>query len=180
MGRKKKTDPVKCCRNCGKILSRRKYASGWEDMGAFLKRKYCNQKCMGKAFEKENPGRNLIKYRYLRKPSCENCGTTENLCGHHRDGNWNNNHRSNLMTLCSSCHTSLHHAQGDIIRKKEKPPCYVCGKQSYRLGLCSTHLTRQKRHGSPYLKMRKIGPSWRLCEDSGIQNGRESQGLLPA
>ncbi len=143
-------------------------------MAVFIKRKYCDQACMGKGQMVENPGRDAKKYRHLRKPSCETCGTTENLGGHHKDKNWNNNDPSNLTTLCNSCHTSLHHAQGDIMTKKEKPPCYVCGKPSYRRGLCFGHLNRLKKYGSPYLTKKKIGRSYQLVADPGMQRYRRS------
>jgi len=66
-----------------------------------------------------------------------------------------------------SCHTALHHRQGDIMPKKTKPPCSVCGKPSSRLGFCNTHLTRFKKHGSPYLTKKQTGREWHLVEDRG-------------
>ena len=42
------------------------------------------------------------------KRQCENCGTTESLCTHHKDLNHNNNELSNLQWLCLSCHAKLH------------------------------------------------------------------------
>ena len=111
--------------------------------------------------------------RKMREKSCTDCGITENLCAHHIDGDWTNNTLSNLQTLCSSCHTSLHHRQGDLTQKSEPPPCKICGKPSYRLaeGLCSTHRTRLKRHGSPLLKKRRTGASWHLAWDRGGLSG---------
>jgi hypothetical protein len=121
-----------------------------------------------------NPSRSGIQKRVQihRKESCENCGGTHWLGIHHRDGNWKNNDLSNLATLCASCHTSLHHDQGDMPKKKKKPPCLVCGKLSTRQDLCATHLSRLKRHGSPYLRRVKSGRRWLLVSDLGIPNGR--------
>ena len=105
-------------------------------------------------------------YRYharkLRKNACETCGSTKRLCAHHIDRDWKNNDPSNLMTLCNSCHTSLHHAAGEIVTKKEKSPCKHCEKTSYRQGMCNTHLTRLKRYGNPLMIRQRIGSSWQL------------------
>lgn len=47
-------------------------------------------------------------YTKYKKDSCEICGSTENLCVHHKDENRHNNHPSNLQTLCRKCHTKEH------------------------------------------------------------------------
>lgn len=46
---------------------------------------------------------------------CSWCGTSDNLCVHHKDGNnfgennvFTNNHIDNLMVLCRSCHGKIH------------------------------------------------------------------------
>lgn len=177
MPRPKKPDPVRHCRHCGSVLLRQRINGRLEDRTVFMRRVYCDRACMAQAMTHAKPNRKAVQKRVLkyRKPSCEQCGSTENLCIHHRDRNWRNNHPSNLMTLCSSCHTSLHHQHGHLVQKKEKPPCSVCGKPSYRRGLCNTHLTRFKRYGNPCLKRKKIGRSWQLVEDIGSWNGRLSQ-----
>lgn len=167
----------KLCAACGAEMARKRFSSGTlEDSGCFARRKYCNRKCMAYAMKKALPTRSAIGKRLasLRKPSCEFCGTSEGLSTHHKDRNWRNNAPLNLMTLCSSCHTSLHHSQGDIVPKKERLPCFFCEKPSYRLGLCCTHLTRFKRHGSPLLVKRRSGASWLLVEDCGFPNGQGS------
>jgi len=124
-------------------------------------------------------------YRYharkMRKSFCENCGSTEaTLCAHHKDGNWTNNDPSNIQTLCSSCHTSLHHVRGDIVTKQIMPPCKICGKPSYRSTekLCNTHRTRWRRYGNPLLTRKRIGASWHLVMESGGLNGQELNELL--
>ncbi len=172
----RKQDPIQYCKSCNTLLKRKRYGETLESMNNFMRRKYCNQKCMAKGQEIPNPGRNRLKYMHLKKPLCENCESTENLCGHHKDGDWNNNDQSNLMTLCNSCHTKLHHKQGDILTKKDKMPCYACGRPSYRRGLCHTHLTRFKKYGTPYLTKKKVGASYQLVEDRGIRSGQESAG----
>ena len=122
--------------------------------------------------------------RKMRKEFCEICGNTKMLCAHHIDGNWTNNNPSNIQTLCNSCHTTLHHQQGDLGQKQSKPPCLVCGKPSYRLTekLCNTHRTRLRRYGSPLLVRKQIGASWRLVWDRSGLSGprfRELQRAFP-
>ena len=114
--------------------------------------------------------------RKMRQLCCENCKSTDTLCAHHKNGDWTDNSLSNIQTLCSSCHTTLHHQQGDIMPKKIRPPCF-CGKPSYRSGLCNTHRTRKRRYGNPCLKRVKTGASWELVQDYSGANGRELQEL---
>jgi 5-methylcytosine-specific restriction endonuclease McrA len=44
---------------------------------------------------------------------CEACGSTDEICVHHRDKNRQNNTRENLMIVCKSCHTGMHSLAGD-------------------------------------------------------------------
>ena len=169
-------DPEKFCNTCGKKLTRKRYGGTLEDMGAFRRRKYCDRVCMALGQQKPEPSRSAIqkRLRRFRSSSCGRCGATANLAIHHKDGDWRNNDPSNLETLCGSCHTALHHSQGDLVTRRPVKPCKVCGRPSYRKGLCGTHLTRLKRHGSPYLKKIKTGQSWRLVSVDGGPNGPES------
>lgn len=146
------------CKACGIELERKRYRKRLEGNGVFRKRKYCNLACMGTGYMKERPTKSAIGKRNLqhRKKSCEICGISENLAVHHKDRNRYNNELTNLQTLCGSCHTSLHHKQGDLVVKKPPVPCRICDKQSYRLGLCSTHLSRFKRHGNPLVVRGKL------------------------
>lgn len=120
--------------------------------------------------------------RKMRKDCCEDCGCTKTLCAHHINGDWTDNSPSNIKTLCSSCHTSLHHKQGDLIEKRQKPPCIVCGKPSYRSSqrLCSTHRTRLRRYGNPCLVRKQIGPLWQLVLDVSGLNTQTLQELRRA
>lgn len=125
-------------------------------------------------------------YRYharkMRKNACEDCGSTKKLCAHHKNGDWMDNMASNIRTLCSSCHTSLHHKQGDLVEKKSHPPCIVCGRQSYRGNppLCNTHRTRLRRYGNPCLVRQQIGSSWQLVMDVSGLSGAKFQELQAA
>jgi HNH endonuclease len=61
--------------------------------------------------------------------ACENCGAKKKLIIHHidnkgrraeKDGEEENNHPSNLMVLCHSCH-SKHHLHGDEVKRRYSP-----------------------------------------------------------
>lgn len=118
--------------------------------------------------------------RKLRGDCCEKCGTKEGLNAHHMDGDITNNSQSNIQTLCASCHTTIHWEEGKRPHRRHAPYCVVCGKPSTR-GLCETHRTRQKRHGSPYLVKRKIGSGWQLVDErTGMPvSGPEYHALPP-
>jgi 5-methylcytosine-specific restriction endonuclease McrA len=44
---------------------------------------------------------------------CRECGSETNLEVHHKDRNQDNNNKSNLITLCTRCHTKEHHPLQD-------------------------------------------------------------------
>jgi len=102
---------MKACAHCGKPLVRKRIGGRLEDNGVFRRRKCSDKQCMSLGMRKDRPSRSAIGKRNirLRKPSCERCDATEMLSVHHKDRNIYNNNPSNLETLCSSCHTSLHH-----------------------------------------------------------------------
>ena len=157
-----KPTPIKHCVQCGAKMERKRSNGRLEDLAIFNRRKYCDRACMAAAFVIKEPTQTTLmeRARAFRGTCCEFCGTTERLQVHHDDRDRSNNSPSNLKTLCASCHMRLHHRRGDIIEFKPKPPCTVCGKPSYRSGLCSTCRTRQSRYGSPYLKAIRTGASW--------------------
>ena len=149
---------MKNCKHCSAPMERKRINGRLEDFTVFQKRKFCDQKCMAEAMLKEDPSRsarNKMSRKIGLKPACEKCGTTQKLAIHHQDRNWRNNDPSNLQTLCGSCHTSLHHACGEISPAQPKPPCMYCGKQSYRAGVCSTCRTRIMTHGTPFPKQKE-------------------------
>lgn len=139
------------CKHCQKPLARKKFGTRLEDRQIFMKRKYCHQGCMAMGMMKADPTRDAYRKRiyHLRKKNCEQCQTTEKLSIHHKDRNWRNNDPENLQTLCSSCHTSLHHAAGEISGRQSERPCKYCGRVSFRT-TCNTCKTRIRRNGSPY------------------------------
>ena len=69
---------------------------------------------------KEGNGRAFRAVRkmamFLDNHECVICTSMENLHGHHVDGNAQNNCLTNIVTLCQSCHMTLHGAE------REKPP----------------------------------------------------------
>lgn len=42
---------------------------------------------------------------------CENCGSIQDICIHHKDKNYKNNFITNLRALCRPCHTTLHRGE---------------------------------------------------------------------
>lgn len=115
----------------------------------------------------------------VQKGYCEICGGDSLLGLHHKDEDRTNNSPENLQTLCQSCHTKWHWDNGKKPWRKRSPICLVCDKPSRHLGLCPTHRSRLRRHGSPYLRKIKRGSSWLWVADAGPQSGREWV-VLPA
>lgn len=143
---------TKHCAHCSKQMDRKRFNGRLEDFQVFQRRKFCGRECMALAMQKEHPKRKAYGQRARKlalQDRCEACQTTRCLAIHHKDRDWSNNDPKNLQTLCNSCHTSLHHAQGDISPAQPKPPCTHCGKPSYRSGLCSTCRTQIRRYGAP-------------------------------
>lgn len=168
MGRTQKEVPPKNCAHCGSPFQRTRYNGVLEDASRFEKRLYCSKACSALAHRLESPSRSAMLKRIVkkRKPSCAKCGARSRLSNHHKDRDWRNNDPSNLETLCSSCHTSLHHEADEIHPSTPRSPCSVCGKPSYRRALCATHLTRFKLYGDPRLTKRRVDGFWKLASDT--------------
>ena len=172
--RRRKPDPVKSCAYCGTRLIRKQYGGRLEDLGRFLRRKYCNMTCMGHARIKP-PHDKGSECRHARreateaglvKAACEACGSCVLLGLHHKDGDRTNNSAENLMTLCASCHTRWHWQNEKL--KRQKKPCSVCGKPASGLGFCQKHYQRFKKHGDPLAvkigggKLQRVSPTFSL------------------
>ena len=116
MAMPRKQDPCKFCLSCGTKLERKRFSSGvLEDLSVFKRRKYCDRKCMSKAFKekpkKSNPNWMTAHYHarnLMPKTHCSVCGSHQNLDIHHIDRNWRNNSLENLICLCRSCHIKTH------------------------------------------------------------------------
>lgn len=157
----RKPDPEKYCLQCGAQLGRKMFNGTLESMNCFLRRKYCGMTCMGNDRKMDNPSIDAIRHRYqamgLRATECQMCGTRENLCLHHVDGNPANNDRANRMTLCATCHTKWHWEHGkQPMPKTRSEQCSVCGTADRtRQGMCQMHYQRWKKYGDPLLTRRQ-------------------------
>lgn len=105
-----KPGPVKHCETCGVLMTRKRFGPSQtlEDMGRFLVRRNCSQSCGNTKANPTSKDAHHWRARRHRKPTCEECATTQNLHVHHKDRNHTNNDPSNLATLCASCHLRLH------------------------------------------------------------------------
>ena len=111
-----KPTPGQYCEQCGTRLERKRFESGrLEDLGAFRRRKFCDQSCMAKAFD----SRHRVDVKWMaahhharqimgEKVACATCLSTKALDVHHRDANHQNNSPENLIVLCRSCHMKVH------------------------------------------------------------------------
>lgn len=156
------------CQHCGKEIERGISPNGRkEENYRYLSRQFCNSKCIGDymrakgiSVKKLGDGRKLtrryyaVKAKQFKKTSCERCGTEKNLTVHHINKEWWNNDPSNLMTVCNSCHSKIHHEMGDIkVPIGDRLPCRICGVEykpgSSRGDLCNKHRLRLQRYGDP-------------------------------
>ena len=107
--------PPKMCAHCGQTMERKRFGTRLEDPNVFMRRMYCDQKCMGAAFDakpvKANPSWMTAHYhaRKMCAPSpCTACGKEGRTDVHHINGNWQDNRPENLTRLCRSCHIRTH------------------------------------------------------------------------
>lgn len=158
----------KNCEHCHAPMARKRYGDRLEDRAVYNRRRFCDLECSAQASLRPDAGRYALlgrkSTRKALKGTCERCGTADRLTIHHRDRDWRNNDHANLATLCAVCHTTLHHEQGDIARRKTQAPCRLCGKTAVRLAMYSTHLTRWKRYGDPRVSKRKVNGVWVLMD----------------
>lgn len=122
-----------------------------------MRRVYCDRACMAAGMVREDVSLAAHRWRAQRArgESCAECGTTEGLHAHHRDGDPSNDAPENIETLCASCHLKWHWRHG----KKSKPRamCSVCGEPARKRGLCDRHFQRWKKYGDPRLTKKKAG-----------------------
>lgn len=109
----KKTES-KTCKKCGKKFNRRRFGMRLEDYTRWKARKYCSKQCSYIRGPIKHKSTFHRLAREFLENSCANCGSTENLDVHHKDGNYKNNDPGNLKTLCHPCHMKLHWRQGDL------------------------------------------------------------------
>jgi hypothetical protein len=165
MGRAALPVPTSHCKQCGATMTRKTFSGRLEDRSVFMRRKFCDQSCMAKWQEGRikvpSPAAGRRQANKAMQPACERCSSTKALHVHHRDENPMNNLAANLQTLCASCHRLSHSPYFDATTGRRKP-CAHCDKPARKLGLCWTHLTRQKRYGDPLMTKVREGSSWVL------------------
>lgn len=158
------------CKHCGLTLTQKRFSSGVLEAPSMLRRrKFCDQRCMAAAMEKDrckSASHSRQKAALMAKPACEVCKATMNLHVHHQDHDPLNNAPSNLRTLCASCHRRSHSPNFTETGEQRKP-CRFCEAPSVKLELCFTHISRLKRFGHPLAKKRKIGSDWVLMLHDG-------------
>ena len=145
-----KQTPPKRCELCGKTFERSRYNGRMEDAGRFARRRFCTRLCANNSLRKESPTLSALYKRVaalpVRENRCETCGAVKMLGIHHVDGDQSNNEKSNLMTLCPSCHTRWHWQHGKQIQRKHEC-CAICQKsprswEHMKRGMCSLHYYR--------------------------------------
>ncbi len=149
-----KTDPVKHCSFCDKLLSRKRFNGRLEDLSAFRKRKYCDALCMAQSMVQEEVTKSMYHKRAqeFKEPQCSTCGTTLGLHVHHRNGDHTDNAPANLITLCGSCHLKWHWQNGKASQsKKQRATCKICGKPAKAKGYCQNHYRHWQKYGDPLL-----------------------------
>lgn len=149
----RKPDPQKNCRHCKAPMARKRTTGNrLEDLATFVRRKFCDRKCMAASMEGVikvlNPKNSRRQSGKAVLPKCEWCGVETKRHVHHADEDPLNNAASNLRTLCASCHARSHSPNWDRTTGLRKP-CAHCSKDAQRKGLCWTHLTRSRRYGDP-------------------------------
>jgi hypothetical protein len=143
----KKPTPLRFCEECGKQLERKRLPNGdLEYLIHFNRRKFCDQVCMGRNFDRRHSPETgwsaaHSAARSLVAPGpCSRCGKPQATDVHHKDGNWRNNSPTNLERICRSCHSREHRQRGS---------CVICGKPHKGLGFCEMHYQRFKKWGDP-------------------------------
>jgi len=143
----KKPTPLRFCEHCGTKLERKRLPNGdLEYLVHFNRRKYCDQVCMGRAFDQRHSaevGWSTAHY-HARKMvpigCCSRCAKPDASDVHHKDGNHLNNSPDNLERICRSCHNLAHNRKGS---------CVICGLPQKGLGYCAKHYQRFKKWGDP-------------------------------
>lgn len=131
----KKSDPAKSCESCGKALQRKRYCGRMEDRAVFLRRRFCDAKCMGTSKVTATPARGTLRKRTGKavplKPACERCGSAKERQRHHRNRDIADNRPENVETLCARCHALEHWATDKPSTYRAKYPAdYLDGVEA--------------------------------------------------
>ncbi len=84
----------------------------WQEYKKTIDRSEYWKKRWQKGQKRGISGKNARRAKKYRENECKLCGSKENLCTHHIDGDQNNNSPKNIMTLCVPCHNFVHSLQG--------------------------------------------------------------------
>lgn len=167
MGRPRKPDPIKNCRQCGAIMSRKVYKGTLESMLAFSRRVYCNRKCMAASMVQSTVTRSGYAQRARKMMAdkthiCSVCGTNENVTVNHINRDWSDNSLENLELVCMSCHMKKHWSEPDRLYDHPKAAvCVICSNPNSRTknGYCEKHWQRIRKWGHPHMKkLKPFGP----------------------
>ncbi len=113
--------PLHSCAWCGLTLTRKRYNGQLEDSGAYLRRKFCDTRCMAQSFD-ARPSKatsdiaktgNYHARKLVPKGPCANCGKPSARDVHHINHDRNDNRPENLVRLCRGCHLRESYAMGD-------------------------------------------------------------------
>jgi len=117
-------------------------------------KKYCSKKCQNRVDKNARRFSGCREYILKRDNfKCVECGATKKLTVHHKDADKFNNVSKNLVTLCRSCHASLHN-RGYFEIRKEIKKCFICGDEFYPIR--KTHiLCRSKVCRAEWKKIQK-------------------------
>ena len=178
-----KPTPEKHCSYCGKKMERQRYKSKLEDLGAFMRRKYCCRECMRKGFIKSGEVTDQdIKAAHAssrkipftiqgKERRCEMCGATDvRIEVHHKDKNWKNNNPDNLQVLCASCHRRLHLVDYQTLKCK-----YCDNPANGGRGMCNKHYIQWRLNGDP---LHKPWSTYKEKKSKGQINVYDKQGNL--
>lgn len=112
----RKPDPLLMCKQCGATMRRKEINGRVEDLAVFRRRKYCDRRCMARAFIKIDPTLSALRVRAHKsvKRACDVCEATKHLGVHHLDEDVTNNAPENTPTLCNSCHQIWHWHFGKV------------------------------------------------------------------
>lgn len=102
------THPCQVKNNHGKLCSRKcrdKYNSKYNKL-YYIPENHPRWKGGGENYHRTIANKIYREFNIL--VLCDICGTFEDMCIHHKDGNVENNNIDNLRALCRSCHTKLH------------------------------------------------------------------------
>jgi len=152
-----KEGPSKYCEQCGKKMERKYYNGRREDFTRFMARRFCDLTCSGlsiRGIRVLNEQTSRARSAKFAKTECEQCGGNEYLQVHHKDHDPLNNDIRNLITLCMSCHVKAHHAEW--LSKNANRTCEYCDSPVKGLGLCMKHYQRVKKHGDPFLVVKRL------------------------